>query len=206
MHPLRRIAAFFALSLLIYAVLIVPWPGVMNAYRAGFRGVGNVLFARVGKAGTVAFEAIPAAMHEKDTRLTFRSTRVPGAAVPMDIDATYLGYRPVIFLVALTLATPVAWRRRWRALLWGLLRVHVFVAVRISLPIMNVFSNGDALSVFAPGPFLKGVLGKLTLVFFRAPATTYTAPAFIWLLVTFRRDDLKMLLRSRPAQPVQARE
>ena len=204
MNPLRRIGIFFALCLLIYAVLVIPWPGVMTAYRACFCGAGNALFASVGHGGSVTFESIPSAMHEKDTRLTIRSSRLPGAAVPMEIDSAYLGYRPIAFLVALTLATPVAWRRRWRALLWGLVLVNVFVAVRVSLPIIDVLSRGDAFSVFAPGPLLKGVLGKLTLVLFRAPATTYTAPAFIWLLVTFRRDDLKSLLVCSPPTPVAA--
>ena len=37
----------------------------------------------------------------------------------LTVDAWQMGWAPTAFLVALTLATPIPWRRRWWALFWG---------------------------------------------------------------------------------------
>ncbi len=199
--PLKRISVFFLVSLVLYGVFIVPWPGVMDGYRWCFRKAGTLLLGSIGDSGTVAFEALPATDHAADTRLVLRNRRAPGANAPFPFKASLVGYRPTIFLLALVLATPIAWSRRWRALLWGLLWVNVFVAFRVWLLLVNAFSNENPLAVYSFSPFFKSLFEPLVAVMFLSPATHYTAPAFIWLLVTFRRGDIEALLGSKRSGP-----
>ncbi len=200
MSPIKRTCVFFFLCVAVYALLVAPWPGVLDAYRAGFRRAGDVLFYRVGGGVSVQFKPLVTERVGADT--TLKLTRVgPSPAVKqMDIDAAYLAYRPAAFLVALVLATPIPWRRRLFALGWGLLGIHLFVALRVGVQLVAVLSVGDAVSVFSFSPAVTEAVQKIALVLFRAPATSYTAPAFIWLVVTFRRDDWQRLM-SKPKPP-----
>lgn len=198
MQPVKRISEFLFWCLVIYGLLLLPWHGLMDAYRAGFRAVGDVLFQSVGDGGSVYFEKLSDADRVRDTTLRL-TNRTNGTRGSMDIRAAYIAYRPTAFLVALVLATPTPWSRRGWALLWGLLGVGVFVALRIWLQIFNALSNGDALSVYALGPFGKGVLMAMLKVVVYTPAMSYLAPACIWILVALRRGDWAAITSEKEA-------
>ena len=119
MSPLRRISVFFIICLIVYGLLVVPQLGLMGAYRAAFRAGGNVLFARFGSNAAVRFEPLSSSDHAKDTTLVLRKLGPPTRRGEIDIKCVYAGYRPTAFLVALVMATPIPWRRKWRALLGG---------------------------------------------------------------------------------------
>lgn len=198
MQPVKRISEFLFWCLVTYGLLLLPWHGLMDAYRAGFRAVGDVLFQSVGDGGSVYFEKLSDADRVRDTTLRL-TNRTNGTRGSMDIRVAYIAYRPTAFLVALVLATPTPWSRRGWALLWGLLGVGVFVALRIWLQIFNALSNGDALSVYVLGPFGKGVLMAMLKVVVYTPAMSYLAPACIWILVALRRDDWAAITAEKEA-------
>ena len=43
MLPFRRIAGFFARLAVIYALFVIPWPGIKTVYAALFRTGGNLV-------------------------------------------------------------------------------------------------------------------------------------------------------------------
>ena len=199
MLPLKKVSIFFILSSLYYGLSMAPWPGLMDGYRAFFRAGGNLVFRSFGSSGSVAFEPLSSADHEKDTTLVLRKTRPMPVRGEMDITSGYVGYRPTAFLIALVLATPVPWRRRLWALVWGLVLVNAFIAFRMWLALLDAYSEPNALALYSLSPFWKTILKAGMLVVFRAPAAHYLGPMFIWMMVTFRRGDLQHLLV--PRQP-----
>ncbi len=198
MLPLKRISGVALRCMVYYGLLVAPWPGVMDGYRAFFRAGGNFLFHSFGSAGSVSFEAIPSHDHAKDTTLVLTKQTVTPSGPrtvrgEMDIKCVYIGYRPTAFLVALVLAAPVPWPRRLWALMWGLVLVNAFVAFRVTLQLLDAFSGPNLLALFSLGRSWKITLKILVLIFFRAPEMHYIVPAFIWIMVTFRRGDLRRL-------------
>ena len=191
MFPLRKLSGFFLCSALYYALLMVPWPGLMQGYRAFFRAGGDQLFHSFGGTASVNFEPLSSTDHSTDTTLVLKKGNVRGS---MDINSGYIGYRPTAFLVALVLATPVPWRRRLMAVCGGLILINAFIAFRIWLQLMDAFSDENVLAIYRIVPFWKSVLHALALVLFRAPAAHYVVPMFIWMIVTFRRGDLRGLI------------
>jgi len=193
--PLKPISFFLLKAALIYAVLMIPWPGVREGYRAGFRAVGNVMFSSLkGGMASVRFEPYGEPDPHKDTELVLRK---PPRSGRTEIGVDYLSYRPTAFLVALVLATPVPWRRRSLALLVGLVFINLFIAFRVWLRVFDALSDGNVLSVYALSEFWKNVVRMGVTVLVRAPVPTYIVPAFVWLLVSFRRGDLQALAGAR---------
>jgi hypothetical protein len=194
MFPWKRLSGFFVRCVLWYALLLAPWPRVMEAYRTVFRAAGNRVFQSVGRGGSVSFEPRTDIDHTGDTTLVFTKVRHYRASTDMQINSAYVGYRPTAFLVALVLASPVPRSRRFVALLAGLVLVSVFVAARVGLQVIDVFSNNDAMALYWPSSWTKQALHAGVLILFRAPAGHYMIPMLIWMVVIYRRGDLRALL------------
>jgi hypothetical protein len=198
--PLRRIAGFVLRFLLVYTALVLPWPGVEAAYRVWFCALGNVAFASVGD-GSVRFVPDPQPGSAYDTLLVMTNRNAPGTIGEMNQSSRTVGYLPTAGLIALVMATPIPWRRRWRALGFGLLMLTGFVLLRMALPIIRDFSNPDPLGVFHPGPVARWILGFAIPAFLQAPASQFVGPIFIWALVAFRREDWEIVQPSESAPP-----
>jgi len=191
--PSLRPLYFFVLKLaIVYGILLIPWPGVMAAYRAAYCAGGNIFFRTLGGTGRVYFtpkEQTVAKDKDKDVsaRLENIATRAAGI---MEMNSRSMGYLPTSFTIALIVAAPLPWKRRTIGLLWGMALISVFVSVELWLRLVNVFSNSDAMAVYSFGPFWKGTVVVLVKVLSMSPVTAYIAPVVIWALVCFRREDL----------------
>jgi hypothetical protein len=116
------------------------------------------------------------------------------------------GYLPTAAIVALIVATPLPWSRRWIALAAGLVLVHIFIALRIAALLLYGMYWGGAIQLSE----MQAKAAEVILHgFSNSPVATFVVPVVIWLLVTFRRSDLEAILlrradeaaRQQPATP-----
>ena len=185
----RRIGGFTWRLLLYYVLLgVAPWPGFRDAYAGLFRAGGNAVFGSFGQSGRTEFEPAPESLRVFDTRVRFN---IAGSSkwCRLTYNAWIAGWIPVATLVALVLATRIPWSRRWNALLWGLLWTHVFVLLRVLVLVVYGFSGPPCVPLLSVGPWGHTVLEVVLEVVSVSPVTSCVVPVFIWLLVTFRRED-----------------
>ncbi|MFH1746416.1 MAG: hypothetical protein ABIG44_05155 [Planctomycetota bacterium] len=187
MPPTKQLLKFLVRLILLYTLLVIPWPGLMSAYAAAYRMVNQVLFHSFGSYGTVALR--PAAEGQKlgDTEAVM-TTRRPRMSTTLPLSSRHKGYLPTISLIALVLATPIPWRRRGWALLWGLLLINAFVALRTALAILNAFVN-DGPASQTTSLFARELCRGLTVALAETPASYFIGSILIWIVVTFRRGD-----------------
>ena len=192
MFPARRFARFVVGFLLLYGLLVLPWPGVRESYASFFRAGGNVLFKSFGSRGTVRF--IPAdPQHGKWDTEGHLIRRDRPTYWRVGFNSRRMGYLPTAVLTALVLATPIPWRRRGWALLWGILLVNGFVVVRLAVAIMRGFRNVD---LFVFSSFWNRAVDTIYDVVSISTVTSCVVPAVIWMLVCLRREDCAVLLES----------
>ena len=198
--PTRRIMiGFLARLLIVYAVLIAPWPGIRKAYARGYRAVASVVFYRFGPAGRVNFEPLSDSTKLMDTRIQIINIRT-GKSNVSDHRAEYYGYLPSAELIALVLATPIPWLRRCKALLLALVLLHALMAFRMTIILLFGFSlpfgsSGDQpWCQFHPGPFWSAVLAGANSMLVESTSFNFVAPVLIWIPVTLRRMDLQRWL------------
>jgi len=200
-----RIIVSFLLCGFYYALLTVHWPGpwsgpapiLMDAYRSAFRAEGNLLFFRMGNNYSARFKSYDGPRREQvDTTVRVENvrTRIGGE---IDFSAISIGYRVTAFLVALILATPFPWSRRLKVLLWGLVWVTVFVALRMWLRTVDEFAKAGML-IYPVGPSVTRVVRVMTQVLVHSTGTSYMVVAFIWIVTAFRREDLDRFLGQGP--------
>ena len=203
MRALRLIAQFFLLALAVCVILNLPWPGVGGAYRTGFAVTAHALFGRLGAQGVVRFDSREGdKIHDLDVILGKRSGAGIGE-VPAAMSTERVGYFPTTVLIALVLASPVPWGRKWRALAWGLVLVNLFVAFRMWIQIRFLYSAPSPVQLYEPGPFWSRVLSGSYEFFFLGPACSSMVPLLVWIVVTLRPDDINRLLHPPPPEPSQ---
>jgi hypothetical protein len=166
--------------------------------------MGNVAFARFGfwpdakvslldpdnvKPGQLppGIEA-PPAVGVRDTAMFLENRKVLGAGGFLRTSSLDIGYAPTAMFMALFLATPGVWRRReWEPMLLGLALVQVFVVFRLSLPLLQAFSNPiKQYAAVELGAFSTRVLNYAESVFHSDPTVSYVVPTFIWFILFFR--------------------
>lgn len=201
MFPLKKLAGFLCLTLIYLGVLLAPWPGRAGAYSAVFRAEGNLLCKPFGQQYRLRFIPPPpdAPVHLCLAEFTNRQSNARGT---LPLNTHRHGYAPTVVVMALVLATPIPWRRRWHALLWGVLAVQGFVAFRVYLLLLEWISGDNPIAFLTLSPFWTQVLNQLLAVLVKAPPSIYIVPLFIWILVTLRRTDFKRWLGGETgAQP-----
>jgi hypothetical protein len=192
------------------------WRGLERGYACAFRSYGNTVFARfwLWPDGGVRFldlESLEAgdlapgtpdmrATGAWDTVMELRSRRAPGAYGYLRTSCRLGAYWPTALLIALVLATPVAWSRRGWALLWGLLLIHAYIALKLTLTLAaNGFAvPGKRYALFDPSPFWRDILVQVEGVVSDNPVFPFVVALFVWLLVTLLGG--MWVARDRPSQ------
>lgn len=194
MFTLRLVGGFCVRVVVFYGLLMVPWPGLENAYGALFRGGGEALFGSFGPGGVVHFEPLATSHPMRDTEIVLQNRHSPGVG-GIPTSSRYRGYITTAFVVALVLATPIPWRRRWWALCWGLILVNAYVVARVGLTLLNAYSGDHSFALFKFPVFWKQALSFITEVVTVSLIGVYLFPVFIWVMVCFGRDDLKRIVQ-----------
>ena len=188
--PQRNPITLFLLRFVIlYVILVLPWPGSGGIYSAGFRAAGRAIFAGGSGPRELSFEPLGETRHPSGVRIvivnrTLMHADGSGPVRNLDLDTLEFGWRPTALLIALVLATPIPWRRRWRALLWGLLWMHAIILLFLWFCIWN---DSREVSLVTLTPFWKHAANGLRdLMVWQY---NLAIPVVIWVLVAFRIED-----------------
>lgn len=135
--------------------------------------------------------AVEGAVGVKDTLMVLWNDATPGSFGGLKTSSRMMGYAPTMVIIALFVATPTTWRRRGWGLLWGLLLVHLFIAVRLSLTIAkDGFAADKAYALFHPSDFWFAVLERVEPVVVDNPTAYLVVCVLIWLLICFLNGSL----------------
>lgn len=193
MFRFKSMTSFFLRFALIYVVLLLPWPGVEEAYAHFFQTGGNLLFASFGSQGVVFFQPHVSTNRQGDTLISFTKRELLDEAGKAHAgrgftDSRYAGYMKTIFLLALIFATPIP-RKRW-SLFWGLILIHALIAFRVALLLLYFFNSYPPVSFFELSPFWDESL-SLAYQLFGPDNLNFSLiiAVLIWLIVSFRRAE-----------------
>jgi len=183
---------FLLRFVVIFGLLIAPWPGLNEAYSRYFQSLGQMAFNPAGEIRRmVVFSPASGKIPGLDTRLTLENAELADASGQgrvecSEIDTRSIGWVPTALTVALVLATPIPWKRRLTALAGGLALIHLFIFFSLQAWVWN---NSAGLSLLTLSSFEQRVLDELNYALMNQLGISFTVPVVIWTLVTFRRQD-----------------
>ncbi len=203
---------FSLIAIVVYSALTWAWPSFENLYTAHFRAVGNIAFSQFWfwpnakvdfldlKSETLRAQVnaklpanlpdgfeLPKPQGVSDTLMILRNKNVPGSAGFLRTSSRLIGYTPTAVLFSLVLATPIAWKRRWWLLFWGMIVVHVAVVVRLTALLLDAgFADpSKKYALFEPGRFMADIIDRADLILADNPTFSYVVAVFVWVLVLF---------------------
>jgi len=204
----RIIGGFFIGFALIDALLLATWLVIGPVYASAFRATSNIAFGSLGNRAVVDFHTASAS--DSDTSEVSLTNTATHARVHQSINIRFLGYVPTAMVMSLVLATPISFRRRCRAVIWGLALVHLYIAARLWLTLLADFSGNSVVATFSLGEFGDGALAFLSGLLSTSIIGSYLGPIVIWIMVTFRRGDLELIMADKsetePAAPTRSRK
>jgi hypothetical protein len=184
---------FLLRFVLIFGLLIVPWPGWNQVYAHYFQGLGQMAFSREEGKRAVVFSPTDGSSNAAglDTRVTLANRDLldaggKGLMKRTEINSRSIGWVPTALTLALIGATPISWWRLLWALVGGLILVHGFILFSLQAWIWN---NSPDVSLLNLPTFWKTVADDLDYELMNQLGASFTVPVLIWVLVTFRGQD-----------------
>jgi hypothetical protein len=157
----------------------------------------------MGSGRVAKFEPFDDPQGVFDTKMFVGSDILGVAAYPygLGVNSVRQGFAPSAVLVALVLATPVVWRRRWRVLLAGLVLVQGFVFLRVAVALLNGFGRvglGER-RLLEVSDFSAWALRRGDQIFAGDLHMTYIVPLMVWALVLGGRELRVIWVSGDPA-------
>lgn len=194
----RPAAAFIAAFAFVYGLLILPWPGWHDCYGEFFRAFNRSIFVRDGDRRILRFEPMLGAPGVPlDTQITLanreqRSAQGSAPAVFLAVTSRAVGWIPTAVLAALIVASPVPWRRRCSAFLWGMVAMHLYIAGFIAVYVWNNSDEASGLWLVPLLPYWKPIVVGMFKIM-TTSGVSLVVPTLLWILLVFRQSDLERL-------------
>ncbi len=196
----KALAGFFGRFLAFFTAMLLLWPIVGETYGTMYRSEMNTIFSSFFADGVVSLKSLQDEGTTFDTDLILAS-RTSGLELGRRINSYQQGYLPTIYLLGLILATPIPWSRRFRAILWGLVIVNIYLPLRLLPALLLDFSNPQ-LGVVTLGPWFATIVRFFRDVVHIGFAGHFVVPIPIWFLLCFRRGDAARILgNSKEVRP-----
>jgi len=204
--PLRSLIVRFLIRfVLIFGLLVLPWPGWNDLYGHAFRAVGNAVFAQDGEKRVLYFSAHrqTQGFSSVDTQITIGNRDLidsngKGLAALLGLDTRSVGWMPTALTIALIMSTPIPLQRRAWSLLWGLLLVHAFILFSVAV---YIWDKSTTVSLDTLSPFYKPIADGLEYTLVTQMGISFSIPVLIWIAVMFRREDVGKLALSQKRAP-----
>jgi hypothetical protein len=189
----KTLLMFLLKALVFYTLLSLPISAYDEAYGNFYRKLSDQCFGHFRGSGFAKFNSMkdPAMTHVNVGNYALKLPDGSFDTAAIDINTRILGYIPTILFISLVLASPVPWKRRLVALGTGMILVMLLVIFKHWISLLWLCEENAWLKLTNFTGFSKTVL-TFTNTFISS--SSFTVPYFvvgIWLLVTFRLDDLK---------------
>lgn len=181
----RRILLFAAVSSLLW---IAPaWSSTLReAYLRQLIPIANHVFRSATNDVIRFYPALDTLTGDFELRCTNRKL---GRRTVHTLKSGMLGLLPTLGVIALCAATPLPFSRRLYRLLFGLVLVHVFILLRLSVAAWFWMSEGGESAVLPLSDFTRGLLAGARTLLVTSPAVSFVAPLLIWLVVMIRPSE-----------------
>ncbi len=222
MRSYKFIVVYVVKFIMVYGILLASWFVVKDYYAEYFRIASQALFGAFGDEGIVDFQPMTKTdkldhnSEEFDITVIFLNREIVKrfekqvlargyrGTVSIDFETKKsflvsrgIGHLPTILVVALIVATPFAISRKMSAIFFGLIIVHIYIALKMLIDLLYEFNDRKHLEVVLLNPFWENVLAHIRYIFFLDIGATIIMPVFIWIIVLFRKSDWDLMLEKK---------
>jgi len=181
------ILAFLGRLIVLYGLLIAPWPGVESGFLSVYCACASAVFGSMVRGGAVTLYPAesPTVSYDGFLRVTNRRT---GGAYILGVHSRTEAYLPLAVFIALAMATSLPWRRRFASLLFGLPVVLMIILGRHIVMVLFECAR-PSVGLLVPAYPWDVVLTTGMGLAASDVVTSMAASFLVWLVVCLRPRD-----------------
>jgi len=182
----KTLCGFFIRALVVFSLFAFCWPIVGSAYGAAFRASGNVL-ANVWSQRIVTISLSQERPSNRDTELGVIDKLMHKKSTTV-LSSRRHGYMPTALVIALSLATPIAWPRRCRVALAAFFCVNIYIAFKLWL-LPLAYEPVQVQTAAQSSGEQTSIVSTFFWIVSASSAGWAIVPVLIWLLLIFRERE-----------------
>lgn len=191
----KPLLLFLIKAVIIYALLAAPFSFYDTAYGKFYRAAGKIFFNKIKSTGFVLFSE---GRENYITHINLGNDALVRAdkttdTVMDDINIRFRGYLPTVLFIALVIAAPVPIKRKFMSLLTGLMLLTGLLMLKQWIHILYLCDRNPWLALYSFSNSEKKMIDFIYENYVITIPPTLFLTVAIWLIVTFRKDDLKLL-------------
>ena len=192
-HQTKLVLWFGFWVVTVYGLFIVPWRGITDDYVDTAQQCIAAIFGADDARHTITVERrTDDPDHPYGSRIVIVNQALmnPDGSGPIrNVDFDTRVMCPATLLIALVLATPVSWRRRGWALLFG---IPISCALGLLFLGFAIWDESSEISLVTFSPITKEIVHLARNVL--TTQLSISAPILLWVLLTFRQEDFRKSL------------
>ena len=173
--------------MLLFALLMAPWPGLGRAYTGFIATLASATMSHPRRSVTLTFsKPDPGTPAAKSFDLhVYAEDELQGKFARTTHDLRRGGYISTALFIALMLATPLKkWRRKAASLLFG-------VTLLQGLPLLlvaSMYCGKIVIRAYYLGPIKHWAVETAYRVLLTAPGMAYIVPGILWIVLVWLAD------------------
>lgn len=191
----RKIMVSAAIFIVAYTLLLLPHINLNRVYAEYFCKLGNRLYETTPQGGFVRLSTQTDQGKNDIALFISRSDWITDGqlmGVTTNKASDRIGYLITAFFLALTLATPLNWKRKMFALGLGFILMTAFVMLKLYIIILHSYTLVDWLGLYQEAAEKERI--QFWYNQFAAPATYgYSFVVIVWLAVSIGRKEWMLL-------------
>jgi hypothetical protein len=191
----KQVLFFLIKTILIFFVFVAPFRFYDIYYGKFYRSTCKILFSNFHDTGIAFFKETrnPGITQIKISNNATQQTNGMIVSGTSEFSTRYRGYIPTIFFISLLLASPLPLKRKCYSGMVGLILVTCIIMLQQWIQILFMCGQNKQLLIFN-----FTVSQKRMIDFFFFNFANYNGPSLvfmiaIWILVSFRKNDLESL-------------
>lgn len=190
----KPILKFLLVFVLVYGILIAAFPLLRDQTGIYISNLGNKFLHSPAHNALVSFYKTSEKL-DVEILVGNITQEVNGSVLSFREKLNSYGYAylPTALLIALVIASPVSMKRKLLSLTFSILFLHMLLLFRMYIQILHICNQNISLNLINPGPFFRNFIDWMHAYFVGYGVVMLFVVVFIWLAVTFRKEDLSLI-------------
>lgn len=195
MKNFKAIFRFVSIFAITYIFFLLPQIGFDRKYEEIFRKLGNDIYNGKNQEEVIFLKEVQTKEYDTKLYLSKKSLRdknndYKGTIFPMKVRR--IGFIATSFLISLIIATPLTWRRKFLALLFGIIGMLFFAMIKLRVIMLHFYTQSKWVGLHQEPEEVKRI-EFWNEIFGRSNTNSYYVAIILWFILCFGKSEWQKL-------------
>lgn len=195
MINLKTIVRFLAIFTFSYIFFLLPQTGIDRKYEKVFRKMGNSIFNGKNQDEVIFLKEEQSVeydtkLHLSNKNLKDKNNNYKGTIFPMK--SRRIGFIATAFLISLIIATPLSWKRKFLALILGIVGMLFFAMIKLRIIMLHFYTESKIIGLHQNPEEVKRI-EFWNDIFGRSNTNSYYVAILLWIILCFGKKEWQKL-------------